>query len=487
MSLQLWLPLNGDLTNNGLLENEIIPNNLSYDNSGKIGKCGRFGYGKHIDLGTVSIGKEFSICGWFNIITHNTAWATCVQLYNSDTTLISFGTLYTTTQNYASFNVQKNGTFIFDKYNFPFTLNQWSHFCVTVKDKKVVMYVNGQISYQGDMTDTPLYGEYKLRVGNRFIGSYYPDFKLNDFRVYDHCLSPKEVKEISKGLMLHYPLDNCGFGCPNERDELYSQLGMDENIEYDTSGYGNNGTKVGTLDYESDTPRHSCSSYFNGTDAYIQIPEMTLDFNSVTFSVWYKPSGNVEWGRIFDFGVGINGRGTTFLIDQNQQKMELCIQGMYPDGTNIQSSDDVFYPIVANTWYYVACSIEGTICKWYMDGKLVMTKTLTQNIGVVTFINNFLAKSNWTVNPLNRCNISDFRIYSTCLSDSDIQELYNKPISIDNQGVMFATEVNEETTNSVKFGKNGIVDIESINPNENTSNKFKIYKNYIECSDIIEN
>ena len=30
---------------------------------------------------------------------------------------------------------------------------------------------------------------------------------LNDVRIYDHCLSPKEVEEISKGLVLHFPLD----------------------------------------------------------------------------------------------------------------------------------------------------------------------------------------------------------------------------------------------------------------------------------------
>ena len=30
--------------------------------------------------------------------------------------------------------------------------------------------------------------------------------QLQDFRYYDHCLSPKEVKEIAKGLCLHLPL-----------------------------------------------------------------------------------------------------------------------------------------------------------------------------------------------------------------------------------------------------------------------------------------
>jgi hypothetical protein len=38
---------------------------------------------------------------------------------------------------------------------------------------------------------------------------------INDFRLYNHCLSPKEVKEISKGLVLHYPMDNCSIEANN--------------------------------------------------------------------------------------------------------------------------------------------------------------------------------------------------------------------------------------------------------------------------------
>ena len=38
-------------------------------------------------------------------------------------------------------------------------------------------------------------------------GTYLNGF-LNDVRIYDHCLSDKEVEEISKGLVLHYKLDD---------------------------------------------------------------------------------------------------------------------------------------------------------------------------------------------------------------------------------------------------------------------------------------
>jgi hypothetical protein len=31
---------------------------------------------------------------------------------------------------------------------------------------------------------------------------------MNDFRVYDHCLSLSEIKEISQGLVLHYKFDD---------------------------------------------------------------------------------------------------------------------------------------------------------------------------------------------------------------------------------------------------------------------------------------
>jgi len=39
MSLQVWLPLNGDLHNQGLKSTTVINHNTTFTNDGKLGKC----------------------------------------------------------------------------------------------------------------------------------------------------------------------------------------------------------------------------------------------------------------------------------------------------------------------------------------------------------------------------------------------------------------------------------------------------------------
>ena len=93
----------------------------------------------------------------------------------------------------------------------------WYHLCVVYDKKlnKVIFYINGVES--GSFIFSHIFSN----LGNHFYnflinhpgisdgngpGMSIPCY-INDVRVYDHALSPKEVKELSKGLVLHYKLD----------------------------------------------------------------------------------------------------------------------------------------------------------------------------------------------------------------------------------------------------------------------------------------
>jgi len=75
------------------------------------------------------------------------------------------------------------------------------------------LYVNGIESYSKSATGSfsasnhfAIGARTNGTAGNTFAYAIANGGKLNDIRLYDHALSPREVKEISKGLVLHYPL-----------------------------------------------------------------------------------------------------------------------------------------------------------------------------------------------------------------------------------------------------------------------------------------
>jgi hypothetical protein len=186
--------------------------------------------------------------------------------------------------------------------------------------------------------------------------------------------------------------------CPNEADELYSQLDMDENIEYDTSGYRNNGIKIGTLNYESNSPRYNCSSYLNGTNAYIQVPKINLDMNNITVSMWFNVKARSSYMRLFDFGSAAGGSGDEFVLElYGTSATELSA---YITGT---SSEQIFtgYNLSnLNTWYHVACTTSNGTVKIYVNGNLVKTASGVVATRVFNLAYNYIGKSNWA-DPLS--------------------------------------------------------------------------------------
>lgn len=211
MSLKVWLPLDGDLRNNGTLDVVITNNGATINNDGKIGQCYQFdNNSSYIDLNHSEL---------YNILNGSTQpFSICFWVYHADTSrAIIFGDYAVT--GYKDFNIELAtghtlrwywGTPDIGISEMNVGLNTWTHVTFTYSGTVLKGYINGIEKYTYTIT---------LNAKNRTTGSYYLgrdgrtgtttlNGKLNDFRIYDHCLSAAEVHEIAQGLVVHYKLDN---------------------------------------------------------------------------------------------------------------------------------------------------------------------------------------------------------------------------------------------------------------------------------------
>lgn len=213
MSLLLWLPLDGNLTNNGI--NEYIIKDIGVPwGGGKLGKCmdctGNTANTKrlYINSNDFHFTGSFSWTAWIYPV-HNTSYSTGNYVF-------TVGRVDAGSERGYGCNILSNAIRIwYNKgcWDIPVTLNTWYHIaCVVNKtENKIYTYLNGSLARTISITSPPTYNDSNgLHIGafGYKDGVIYPFFgKINDFRIYDEVLSPREIKEISKGLILHYPLN----------------------------------------------------------------------------------------------------------------------------------------------------------------------------------------------------------------------------------------------------------------------------------------
>jgi hypothetical protein len=217
---------------------------------------------------------------------------------------------------------------------------------------------------------------------------------------------------------------------PAPTDALYTKMGFDDGIEYDVSGYGNNGTKVGNIAHNVDTPRYWTSSVFANSTNYSQIrlPEInpTGFTNSWTICAWMKSAGSMGgmvWG-------GANGNRLNLYLAAS-------ILNNTGDGSNnpFMNNGSNLPSTLINTggWHFVAVTGDGTSNDLYIDGEYAGTaKTYKPLTATKYIINGWIENNAYT----NQMNMSDFRIYATALSADNILALYNTPISLSSNGTL---------------------------------------------------
>lgn len=207
MALQVWLPLNGKIENQGISGIAINGSPASWS-SGPLGKCATF-TGKQI-IKSASVHDfdyidNFSWACWVN--TNRGSGAEYIfSVGRVDMETYGYGLeCCTTTQCrilFGSWDV-----------NIPVTGGKWTHIAFTKSGSTIKIYLNGKLEQTVTFNATmPTFAD-SVGIG---IGCfhysrgdiYYYNGSIADFRIYDNALSPKEVHEISLGLCCHYPLND---------------------------------------------------------------------------------------------------------------------------------------------------------------------------------------------------------------------------------------------------------------------------------------
>lgn len=211
MALQVWLPLNGNLNNQGLGNIPINGNAEFTTGFGKVSNVYASSGDFSFTVPSITNKKELTFMFWAYIDS---------SLVTSDWTRIAY--IIDTGTNSGSnmrFEVcpktSHDGIYCFSNHNnvnYGLTTgcivspiggyyDQWVHFCFTSDGNTFKRYMNGEYigscQYNGTATFS---GEFRLYNNNIC--------HKQDVRVYDNCLSPREIKEIAKGMVCHYPMGN---------------------------------------------------------------------------------------------------------------------------------------------------------------------------------------------------------------------------------------------------------------------------------------
>lgn len=206
MSLMAWYPFDGNIQNYGVGSLSLTQTTTPTYNAGKL--C---------DKSLASGGFKWTAAQAASILNNEAITiAFWIKPLNTSSSQI-FGTSGMTPPNNRKFSIfayptgndlhwswQNDGsnTFTGGTITGCLPVNTWTHVCITYQNPSGKVYINGiqKSTFSGVSASPSFFYETQVihNSANRLI---------QDFRVYNHCLSPREANQLSQGLVLHYKLN----------------------------------------------------------------------------------------------------------------------------------------------------------------------------------------------------------------------------------------------------------------------------------------
>lgn len=208
MGLQVWMPMIGNINNQGLSNLSNLSGKYVQGTCSTFGKCLNVPNSSSISFtadGLVNA-KKFSVCFWTLADNGTKAdWNQMLQLSDKKTDG-SYGSNFrfescTTYPRACSFHNNDKNAITAASRILGSSNNTWYHVCVTYDGTELKSYTNGNLIG----TDV---GNGGYLTGYVQIGSTNYFGLMNDLRIYDEVISQKQIRSIYNLQIIHYPLNN---------------------------------------------------------------------------------------------------------------------------------------------------------------------------------------------------------------------------------------------------------------------------------------
>lgn len=310
MSLLAWYPLLANGNNQGLDEENLTTVGAVTYTKGKLGNAAKFtgNSGVRFRRSNFTEQTNWSVSAWVKCDEATSAAQWCFNNGrdgNNDGWHCYFSAAGTTLY-------LRIGNVTWSQAS---TLGTWYHVTMTINENsKYTFFVNGEQKSTGTVTTLPDYSESgNLMAIGGFVyngGNIYPlNGQVQDFRYYNHCLSKKEVKEISKGLTIHLPMD-WGSGKPNIIKNSYTWMNKATGsnnansctitksvIEDDTAPCLN--VLKCTITNSAETAKSSTGIYYAIAAQGLTTADL-VENETYTYSFWAKSDSGIASGFRYD-------------------------------------------------------------------------------------------------------------------------------------------------------------------------------------------
>lgn len=194
--------------NQGIANVTVTANGSTSFTAGKIGQGLICNGSSFWNINPVTLGSEASICYWAKTsIAGKMPWV-IVATASDKLNLWNYNNIYT-----LNTGDSVNNPFKDDNNNSIAVVidNEWHHFSVTFGSNMAKLYIDGIYKGKAKTFKSPATTSAKtIRLAGGYNNAHSYDWNgmINDFRIYDNCLSQQQIKKIAQGLIVHYPLSD---------------------------------------------------------------------------------------------------------------------------------------------------------------------------------------------------------------------------------------------------------------------------------------